>query len=109
VRTGADPETPRVEPVGWVYPSEFEFSEDHCVWNTSLYPLAGLDFSDEATREAVMVRIGAVLREVQQRLIATGVLDALPRGEVLAFGINSAREWHDHVTEVPPPRGAPSG
>lgn len=95
-RTGG----PVVELLGWAYPSEFEFREYHCINNGSLLSLSRLDCSELEVRDAVMERIGSVLVEVQARVVAEGALDALPRSEVVAFGISTALDWHDHILEL---------
>lgn len=93
-------QTPRVELVTYQQPADFEFREYHCVYHPALLGLMRLNFNDGRQARGAMERVEKRLLRVRDRVIHEGMVDQLPKSAVLWIGINSPRDWYDHVLEL---------
>ena len=59
-----------------------------------------LNYFYHTHRQAADARISASLRKVIKRARDENVLAGLPREEVVWIGVNSPRDWYDHVTKI---------
>ena len=59
-----------------------------------------LNYFYHTHREAADARISASLRKVVKRTREMSILARLPREEVVWIGVNSPRDWYDHVTKI---------
>src|SRR5262249_32483987 len=50
--------------------------------------------------QATLERVEASLLRVQAHVLSGGLLLALPRSRTFWFGIDSTRDWYDHMVEV---------
>lgn len=65
-----------------------------------LAALDGLDYRFVTHRHAADARISASLRKVVRWAREQNALGSLPREEVVWIGVNSPRDWYDHVTKI---------
>jgi len=60
----------------------------------------GLNYFYHTHRYAADARISASLRKVVKRVREQNMLAGLPREEEAWIGVNSPRDWYDHVTKI---------
>ncbi len=100
VNRPGDSEGPLVELVTYQYPSEFEFRDYHCVYHEVLLPLVRFGPGMGEHRSTVLEWIEQSLLRVREQVLAAGMLEGVPRGPEFWYGINSPRDWYDHVIKL---------
>ena len=94
---------PVVDVVTYTSPGDFDLRDFHTIRHASLAPLASFNFDAEGAMEGALASLEPHLVAARDRGLATGVFKALPRGERFWIGVNSARDWYDHVIELAAP------
>jgi hypothetical protein len=78
-------------------PADFKYREYLTINHPELEALAEVDFADHAQEQAVLSRISESLIAAVERLERDGAFRDLPREQVVWIGVNSPKDWYDHV------------
>jgi hypothetical protein len=91
---------PQIELTHYVSPEDFQFREYHAVYHPALLPLAELKLSIPEQEQPALRVIETHLLSVRDHLVLHDVLGRLPRAQTFWIGINSPRDWYDHVLRL---------
>lgn len=78
-------------------PTDFRHPNYYTILHRELRPLDRIDYSDEENKRAAKVWIETSLLKVMDRIRSFDLLAVLPREEEVWIGVNSPRDWYDHV------------
>ena len=81
-------------------PADFLYTQFHTMSHTELRPLEDLVRRDLDNRKLAEGLVERSLLRVRDEAVSVP-WRYLPREELVWFGINSPRDWYDHVIEVP--------
>ncbi|GEM_PF-945171 len=81
-------------------PADFKHSRLLERKHPELVAIDGLDYRYVTHQHAAGARISASLRKVVKRAREQNALADLPREEIVWIGVNSPRDWYDHVTKI---------
>ena len=81
-------------------PAEFRHPDYYTILHRELKPLSRIDYSDDENKKAAEVWTETSLLMVIERVRSLNLLAELPREEVVWVGVNSPRDWYDHVTKI---------
>ncbi len=81
-------------------PADFKHREFLTHKHPEIEAIDQLNYYYTTHRYAADARISASLRKVVQQIRKQNVLDGLPREEEVWIGVNSPRDWYDHVVKV---------
>ena len=81
-------------------PAEFRHPDYYTILHRELKPLSRIDYSDDENKKAAEVWTETSLLMVIERVRSLNLLAELPREEVVWIGVNSPRDWYDHVTKI---------
>lgn len=81
-------------------PADFRYPNYYTILHRELRSLDRIDYGDEEDKRAAEVWIETSLLRVMDRVKSLGLLASLPREEEVWIGINSPRDWYDHVTKI---------
>ena len=81
-------------------PADFKRCEFLRREHPEIAAIDGLNYSYHTHRQAADARISTSLRKVVKRAREQNVFAGLPREEEVWIGVNSPRDWYDHVTKI---------
>jgi len=81
-------------------PTDFRYPNYYTILHRELRSLDRIDYGDEENKRAAEVWIETSLLRVMDRVRSLNLLESLPRAEEVWIGINSPRDWYDHVTKI---------
>jgi len=81
-------------------PTDFRHPNYYTILHRELRPLDRINYNDDENRKAAEVWVETSLLKVIKRVRPLDLLAGLPREEEVWMGVNSPRDWYDHVTKI---------